>query len=218
MDADAVSLLVRKALSGVARVHGRFGLQTAVKLVHGESDPRLERAGLTRVPTFGNLREHSADWLLALLRRCVTAGWVSFTGGDRPVVVLTEDAAVMKRNAPRACRPPGARPPCGRAAPSAPVSASPRRAAPARHRDDLAAASRSSRRCAATGSTWRAPGHRAFIVASDRTLRDIAALRPALDELLLAYGIGRQKAERYGRGFLRVVAGASGAAASDAGD
>ena len=48
-----------------------------------------------------------------------------------------------------------------------------------------------------------------FIVASDRTLRDIARLRPrTLDELDLAYGIGQQKAERYGRGFLEVVAGA----------
>ena len=29
-------------------------------------------------PTFGNLREHPAEWLARLLRRCVTAGWVSF--------------------------------------------------------------------------------------------------------------------------------------------
>src|SRR5262249_21429300 len=100
-DGDAVTLLVRKALSGVARVHRRFGLQTAVKLVRGEADPRLERAGLTRVATFGNLREHSAEWVLALLRRCVSAGWVSFTGGERPMLVLTEDGrAVMKAERP----------------------------------------------------------------------------------------------------------------------
>ena len=55
-----MTLIVRKALSGVARVHGRFGLQTAVKLIQGEADERFERAGLTRVPTFGNLKEHSA--------------------------------------------------------------------------------------------------------------------------------------------------------------
>ena len=55
LDADAedadpseTTLIVRKALSGVARVHGRFGLQAAVKLLHGEADPRLERAGLDR--------------------------------------------------------------------------------------------------------------------------------------------------------------------------
>jgi ATP-dependent DNA helicase RecQ len=49
-----------------------------------------------------------------------------------------------------------------------------------------------------------------FMVASDRTLRDIARLRPRnADELALAYGIGRQKAERYGQAVLRVVAEAA---------
>jgi ATP-dependent DNA helicase RecQ len=49
-----------------------------------------------------------------------------------------------------------------------------------------------------------------FMVASDRTLRDIARLRPRNpDELGTAYGIGRQKAERYGLAVLRVVAEAA---------
>src|SRR5207247_6836719 len=37
-DPERVTLIVRKALSGVARVQGRFGLQLAVKLVHGDAD------------------------------------------------------------------------------------------------------------------------------------------------------------------------------------
>src|SRR5262249_4736771 len=45
-DPDAATLVVRKALSGVARLHDRFGLGMVVKLVRGESDPRLERTGL----------------------------------------------------------------------------------------------------------------------------------------------------------------------------
>src|SRR5207247_1122096 len=85
------ALIVRKALSGVARVHGRFGLLAAVKLVHGDADPKLERAGLTGLKTFGNLRSHSERWILKLFRRCVTAGWVSFSGRERPVVLLTDD-------------------------------------------------------------------------------------------------------------------------------
>jgi len=41
-------------------------------------------------------------------------------------------------------------------------------------------------------------------------LRDIARLRPRTpEELGMAYGIGRQKAERYGLAVLRVVAEAS---------
>src|SRR5207249_1385478 len=53
----------------------------------------------------------------------------------------------------------------------------------------------------------REAGMAPFMVASDRTLRDIARLRPRTpDELALAYGIGRHKADRYGAAVLRVVA------------
>jgi ATP-dependent DNA helicase RecQ len=45
-----------------------------------------------------------------------------------------------------------------------------------------------------------------YVVASDRTLRELAALRPRnLDELLRAHGVGRVKAERFGEGLLEVV-------------
>ena len=45
-----------------------------------------------------------------------------------------------------------------------------------------------------------------YVVASDRTLRDIASLRPAnLEQLRIAHGIGPAKAERYGEALLDVV-------------
>src|SRR5207247_2978052 len=49
----------------------------------------------------------------------------------------------------------------------------------------------------------RAQGVPPFVVASDRTLREIAALQPrTVEELMRVYGIGATKAARYGRGFL----------------
>jgi ATP-dependent DNA helicase RecQ len=60
----------------------------------------------------------------------------------------------------------------------------------------------------------RAEGLAPFIVASDRTLREIAMLKPrTLDDLQLAHGVGPHKAERYGAGLLGVVAAAAGPAA-----
>jgi ATP-dependent DNA helicase RecQ len=45
------------------------------------------------------------------------------------------------------------------------------------------------------------------VVASDRTLREIAAAQPrTVEELMRVYGIGEAKAARYGKGFLDVVA------------
>ena len=51
-----------------------------------------------------------------------------------------------------------------------------------------------------------------YVVAGDRTLREIATVRPrSLEELGGIYGIGPTKVERYGRGFLDVVARQSAA-------
>ena len=100
-DQEAVTLIARKALSGVARVHGRFGLMAAVQLLRGTADERLTRAGLDQTTTFGVLCDRSEEWLQRLLRRFVTAGWVDFSDGDRPVVRLTEAGiAVMKGQRP----------------------------------------------------------------------------------------------------------------------
>ncbi len=211
---EETALIVRKALSGVARVQGRFGLQMAVKLVHGEPDPRLERAGLMKVQTFGNLKEHAEAWLTGVMRRCVTAGWVSFSGSDRPVVVLTDEGrAVMKGERPvRLLLPasdPGRRPRGG----ARPAAARGNLAAgrgmvadPADALDEAGEALFQALRRERLQIAQR-EGMAPFIVASDRTLRDIAALRPrSLDELRSAHGIGPQKAARYGGLWLDVVA------------
>jgi ATP-dependent DNA helicase RecQ len=209
---EETSLMVRKALSAVARVDRRYGLTAAVKLLAGLPDPRLLRAGLDRTPTFGALRGHPEPWLTHLLRRCVTAGWVDFTPGEKPVVVLTRSGrAVMKGDRPVRLvlpREEGTRVPAPTRAGSGlrgsrarettedlPLEAAPVFEALRLLRLELA----------------REESVPAFVVASDRTLRDIARLRPrTLQELTLAHGIGPAKAERYGRRILLVVAGALG--------
>ena len=220
---EATSLLVRKALSAVARVDRRYGLTAAVKLLKGIADPRLERAGFDRTPTFGVLGEHSEPWLTQLLRRCVTAGWVDFTPGDKPLVRLTSSGrAVMKGERParlvlpreadtaaghlgRSAQRAGAsghafgrgRGPADRgAAPPAASDALPPEALP------VFEALRQMR-----SQLAREENVPAYVVASDRSLRDIALLRPrGLETLKLAHGIGPAKAERYGAQILAVVA------------
>ncbi len=204
-DPAEVTLTVRKALSGVARVHDRFGMGVAVQLLRGEGDERLSRAGLDRTTTFGVLREHSEEWLLRLLRRCVTAGWVDFSAGDRPVVRLTEAGiAVMKaeREARLLLPPPGRRD-------RSPLQ--PR--ASKRRQSGLAAVvlDASDERLFAELRRHRLEvarelGVPPFMIASDRTLRELASAQPrTLADLRGVYGIGPAKAERFGPGFLRVL-------------
>jgi ATP-dependent DNA helicase RecQ len=208
---EETSLMVRKALSAVARVDNRFGLTAAVKLLAGVADPRLLRAGLDRVSTFGALSEHPEPWLTQLLRRCVTAGWVDFTSGDKPIVRLTRSGrAVMNGSQPARLVLPQ---PATAKAGTRPSAASARgvRANDARASDALPGeavpvfeALRLLRLELA-----REDSVPAFMVASDRTLRDIAILRPrSIEELQLAHGIGPAKADRYGERILSAVAGA----------
>jgi ATP-dependent DNA helicase RecQ len=54
----------------------------------------------------------------------------------------------------------------------------------------------------------REAGVAPYVIASDRSLRDLAAQRPRdLGQLLDVYGFGQTRAERYGAGFLALVAG-----------
>jgi ATP-dependent DNA helicase RecQ len=202
VDAEEAALIVRKALSGVARVHGRFGLSAAVALLRGVADERLARLGLDRVSTFGILASFGDDWLTRLLRRCVTAGWVDFLGGDRPVVALTPDGiAVMRGERPaRLLLPPLRRP--GRGGPRAPGQAAP---VDPDELDPAATALFEALR-AHRVEVAREQGVPPYVVASDRTLREIALLRPTeLRALQSIHGIGPSKAERYGPGLIEVV-------------
>jgi ATP-dependent DNA helicase RecQ len=216
---DEVALLVRKALSAVARVHGKFGLTLAAKLLRGENDPRLETSGLDRVPTFGVLRDKPQAWLVSLLRRCVTAGWIAFSGGDRPVLYLTHDGqhAMKGTRAIRLRLPPERRTPLGRepfagAGSSATgerrdrgARAGERRSSPLTETsaadEPLFEALRAHRLAIA-----RDQGVAPYVIASDRSLRELCLLKPRnLAELLDVYGFGETRAERYGPALIEVV-------------
>ena len=198
------TLIVRKALSGVARAHGRFGLGAVVKLLRGDEDERLARSGLARVSTFGVLGEHRAEWLTRLLRRCVTAGFVGFAGEDRPVVVLTESGAAVMRGdrPPRLLLPPLER----KRARAAPGATPATRAGREEAELDAAGSALFEALRARRMELAQQQGVPPYVVAHDRTLRDLALQRPRTqEELLLVDGIGPAKAKRYGDAWLAVI-------------
>jgi ATP-dependent DNA helicase RecQ len=202
-DGEHVALVVRKALSGIARVHGRFGLHMAARLLRGVDDPRLERQGLAQTRTFGVLASHSEEWIIAVLRRCASAGWIDFSGGDRPVVLLTAAGKrVMKGEAPaRLLLPDDELRPARRS------DGASRAAAPIAVDVDPAGLALFEALRRYRLERARADSVPPYVVASDRTLREVALMRPrTLDQLGMAHGIGPAKLERYGQGLLAVVA------------
>jgi ATP-dependent DNA helicase RecQ len=130
------------------------------------------------------------------------------------VLVLTEDGrAVMRGERPARLR----LPPTEDAPPKAPTAPPTRPLAGRALAEDpvtpvLFEALRAHRLALA-----RAEGVPPYVVASDRTLRELAEIRPrTLDALRLAHGIGPHKVARYGEGFLAVVARALAAVPSTA--
>jgi ATP-dependent DNA helicase RecQ len=203
-DAAETAIVVRKALSAVARTHRRFGLQAAVNLLAGKSDPRLDRSGLGSTKTFGALAGKSEEWLLALLRRCVTAGWIDFTSDERPVVLLTAAGkAVLFAHGPVRFLLPPAR--AGRlsAPPSSPGTRRRRQAVVSTDPADVSLFEALRARRLELARAERLPP---YVVASDRTLRELAEVRPrSIAQLQEIYGIGPAKAARYGEALLDVV-------------
>ena len=201
--ADDATQLARMLLSGAARIHRRYGLKQAVRLLRGETEERLERDGLTRVATFGVLRDKSEEWVTRALGRCVTAGWISFTGDERPMVMLTEDGGrAMRGEQPaRWVPPPALRPAAAKAGGKA------RRASAATEGLDAAAQVLFEALRHARVELARSQSVPAYVIAHDRTLRELAQARPRnVQELLGVPGFGPHKAEKFGAEFLRVIA------------
>ena len=193
------AIVVRKALSGVARVRRSVGLAAVSKLLRGQSDRRLERQRLDEVSTFGALSDKAELWIMALLRRLISAGLVDLTSGDYPMPYLTKAGVeVMRGDVPVRVLPP--EPEVGRkrekrrkdrATVPPPPNMDP----------ELFEALRETRLRLA-----KARGVPAYVVCHDRTLMEIAADRP-LDRAGLARvaGMGPARIAAYGDELLRVV-------------
>src|SRR4029450_3688801 len=123
-------------------------------------------------------------WLTRLLRRCGTAGWVSFRGGERPGGSPTEGGREGRDgHTPRRRLPPPPPPP--RPA---------RRTAVATEELDADGHALFEALRAWRLGVAREAGMAPFMVASDRTLRDIARLGPGTPrEPAVASGLGRHQ-------------------------
>ena len=205
---DDQILSIRKALSAVARLRGRYGLGRVAAVLTGGRDQKLVDAGLDQLPTYGALSRWRRADVLILLESLVAAGCCEVRGQEYPLITLSElGAEVMHARQP---------PPLGWPALSAtsaprPTGQNPRRrGSPAsddppltREAQDLLDRLRQLRTALARDRSVPA-----YVIATDRTLIDMARQCPQDDAgLLQVHGIGPQKVERYGAEFLAAVRG-----------
>ena len=98
-DDTAVIEAVRKALSGVARTHARFGKHLVAQMLCGSKAAKITRNKLDRLSTYGILGHLRQEEVVALLDALLAAGWIEQSEVDhqRPTVQLTEGGALVMR-------------------------------------------------------------------------------------------------------------------------
>lgn len=90
-------MMVRKALSGVARMsrrtaagwEGRYGRGRIVQMLSGSRSQEVLAAGLDKLTTYGILKDRGTGYLNALLRSLSDTGLIMTQSGEFPVVTLT---------------------------------------------------------------------------------------------------------------------------------
>ncbi len=196
---EETTLVVRKALSGVARADRRAGIVAIAEMLRGVDSEKTRRFGFTSLSTFGLLKDRSEAWVVALLRAMLAAGWIDLTPTEHPVPFVTKaGGAVMRAESPARISLPAEPRPAGRR----------RERRSSREAPDLDERAKPlfERLRAHRAEVARARGVPAYVVALDRTLVEMASLRPTTqDELLGIHGMGPARAEQYGEGFLRVL-------------
>lgn len=104
-------LVVRKALSGVARTcqktaegfRGKFGRGRLIGMLTGSRAKEILDARLDELTTYGMLKEQGTAYLQSLFREMEGAGLLSISGGEYPVVNITDSGMeIMKNGGP--CR------------------------------------------------------------------------------------------------------------------
>lgn len=199
---EADTLVVLKALSGVARAQGRAGMKAIAEMLHGKTTARIEKLGLEQLSTHGLLSDRPVEWLVALIRRLVTAGLVEVTPDQFPMPYLTEAGiATMKRELPlRVLLPPAQGP------------KAPKRARATRRSDrpvELStpeAEALFERLREARTSMAQERSVPAYVICHDSTLRGIAEARPtSVSQLADVHGMGPSRIDNYGEQFLAVV-------------
>jgi ATP-dependent DNA helicase RecQ len=205
---DDDHLLVRKALSCVARLNGAFGRKRVALCLSGSDAREVVDAGLHRVSTFGALRGRPVAWVLDVLGTLEAAGLVIAEGDEYPCLRITAagrevmlDRARMQSALP------------------------PERSAAAGKRVRVAASGGGGGGGGGGGDSGgddapvdeplftrlrelrarlaRAEQLPAYCVFHDRTLAALARQRPTtLDELAEVPGVGPSKLAKYGAAFL----------------
>jgi ATP-dependent DNA helicase RecQ len=197
-------IVIQKALSCVARVNGRFGRGRIAQTLVGSRSKEVLDARLDRLTTYGLLREQGEDYIWALLDTLIRAGCIEVSAGQYPTLSLTplgRDVMLRSKTVPLALP--------EHAAATVPKKDGKKRQAVVKMAEpvDYDAAVFDALRDWRREKAAKMGGIRAYLIYPDRTLEELARIKPQTEaELLEVKGIGPAKARQFGAETLVVIA------------
>jgi ATP-dependent DNA helicase RecQ len=211
--------IARKILSCVLRLDQRFGADYTAKVLAGSREARIMELRHDRLSTWGILKDSTLRDIRGWIEQLIAQGLLKREGDYKILTITPRGRALLGRapadteqvkQAPRLQ--PAARP-AGHAGQSAAGSAAPAGRSPRTGKKPEPSQLLDGREKQlflrlkqlrlAIASEHGLP---AFVVFNDVTLRELARLRPAtMDEFRNVIGVGRYKADAYGRKFLDFI-------------
>ncbi len=205
--------VVRKLLSGVARLNDRAGVGTVADVLVGSTSDKISQRGHDRLPTHGLLGQFKAKQVIAMVHRLIEVGLVQQVASDgdprfKLVKLTNVGVRVMKGNADVPA-------PLADIAPTKVVRRA--RSSDAASSGEGAESSldgdatdRFERLRAVRSELSRERGLPAYCVCNDRTLKLIAKHHPrSAEELTAIKGMGPRKVAVYGESLLAALSGES---------
>ncbi|MFO0829796.1 MAG: DNA helicase RecQ [Phycisphaerales bacterium] len=187
----------RQILSAVARVGQRFGVRHVTDVLHGANTDLVRDCRHDALTVHGLMRERPPAVIRNLVHQLVDQGLLASTGGDRPVLTLTDASIPVLRGDVEVTL---LRPRIKTKATRSAVAEAGWRGVDRELFDEL----RTLRRAVA-----QRIGKPPYVVFNDETLRELARTRPStLDGFAAIRGVGQRKLRDYGDEFLAVIVAA----------
>jgi ATP-dependent DNA helicase RecQ len=212
------TVAAQKAMSAALRTGQRFGAGHLIDILRGKTTEKVQQFDHGELPTFGAGAELDEAGWRSVFRQLLAAGLLHTDAQAFGGLRLTDAARpVLKGDTMLSLRMPAARV-RGKAqrgkesALAGPRSGIPGGQGPGRRPDGDISLDAADVPLFEALRAWRAglareQGVPAYVILHDRSLRELAARRPAsVSDLLGVPGIGQAKADRYGEALLQLLA------------
>ncbi len=185
----------REIVRCVAETGQHFGLGVIAETLCGAETEKVRKYHMDREDTYGALRDFTQKEVQERIRFLLDEGILTLSPGQYPVLRLGERAEDVAQNGPSLFM----------------KTVKEERPAPARRAAlvelDGSAAALFQRLRGLRARLARRQGVPAYVVFTDKTLRELALVRPgSMAELMAVGGVGAAKAERFGAAFLEEIA------------